>query len=86
MLRLYSLFCLGLGLAALSACAHEQESVADAARASCEERGIAAGPAMDSCIADASTAIREARERQDAPVPPPHARGHLSPPSAPIPH
>lgn len=87
MLRLYSLFYLGLGLAALSACAHEQqESVGDAARAACAERQIAAGPAMDQCVADTSDTIREARERQDAPVPPPHQRGHLSPPSNPMPH
>ena len=59
-----------LGLTALSAaCATDTESALDAARASCEERHVAAGPDMDRCIAETAEAIQRARDLHDAPEP-----------------
>jgi hypothetical protein len=56
--------------AAAAGCAHEGQSIEEAARASCEERHIAPGPDMDACMAEARDIIRMARERENAPVRP----------------
>ena len=62
-----------LGLAATSAgCAHETESVEEAARASCEEQHVAPGPAMDECMNEARQVIQDVRDRRNAPPRPEH--------------
>lgn len=68
---------LALALAACANSSEAQPSVAEAARADCEARQVPA-ESMDVCIVEASEAIRVARERQDAPVPPPRRRPTLT--------
>ena len=65
---------------ALTACASGGEpelSVAEAVRADCEQQQTPP-ESMETCIQEASVAIRVARERQDAPIPPPRRRPTLT--------
>ncbi len=66
-------------LLALAACATDQVSANDAARAECTQRQIPPGPELQRCITDVEDSLRAARERETAPVPPPRPRPGVTP-------
>lgn len=66
-------------LLALAACATDQVSANDAARAECTQRQIPPGPELQRCISDVEDSLRAARERETAPVPPPRPRPGVTP-------
>lgn len=50
-------------LAAACASGGAGQSIEEAARAACEDQGIAEGPAMSACVAEMEDAIQRAREQ-----------------------
>jgi hypothetical protein len=64
---------------ALAACATDQVSANDAARAECTQRQIPPGPELQRCISDVEASLRTARERENAPAPPPRPRPGITP-------